>query len=251
MNRIFVTGDTHGGQIGDLDKLSSRRFPINNELTKNDYVIILGDFGFIFDASKNYSKTEQYYHKWFEEKNWTTLFIGGNHENYNKIYKLPEIEMFAGKVRKLNDSIFYLQNGQTYTINKRTFFVMGGGYSFDKNRRVENRSWWQQEMPSNEDYFSGLLNLGKVGYKVDYVLSHTCSHFEFKELKNIFHEFNSYKNSHEEDPLRDYLQYVLQQVDYKRHYFAHMHKDHVDKKWSILYNRVIELGGQDEDTVNI
>ena len=43
---IFITGDTHG-EI-DIAKLNSKNFPQGNDLTKNDYVIILGDFGFIW-----------------------------------------------------------------------------------------------------------------------------------------------------------------------------------------------------------
>ena len=40
---IFVTGDTHIPL--DISKLNSEQFPQQKELTKNDYVIICGDFG--------------------------------------------------------------------------------------------------------------------------------------------------------------------------------------------------------------
>jgi len=38
---VYVTGDTHGHW--DIKKLNSKNFPEGNSLTKNDYVIILGD----------------------------------------------------------------------------------------------------------------------------------------------------------------------------------------------------------------
>ena len=40
---IYVTGDTHIDQ--DISKLNAKSFPKQKDLTKNDYVIICGDFG--------------------------------------------------------------------------------------------------------------------------------------------------------------------------------------------------------------
>lgn len=42
---IYVTGDTHG--VIDIGKLGFKNFPEGKNLTKNDYVIICGDFGFV------------------------------------------------------------------------------------------------------------------------------------------------------------------------------------------------------------
>ena len=38
---IFITGDCHS----DLTKFNTDNFPIQKKMTKNDYVIICGDFG--------------------------------------------------------------------------------------------------------------------------------------------------------------------------------------------------------------
>lgn len=48
-------------------------------MTKQDYVIICGDFGGVWDGSKR----EKYWLDWLEDKPFTTLFVSGNHENYN------------------------------------------------------------------------------------------------------------------------------------------------------------------------
>lgn len=47
---IFITGDTHGGI--DIKKLSSRNFPKGKKLTKNDFLIITGDFGFVWSGNR-------------------------------------------------------------------------------------------------------------------------------------------------------------------------------------------------------
>ena len=45
---IFMTGDTHG----DFGRFSARAFPEQKHLSKDDYVIICGDFGGIWDGSE-------------------------------------------------------------------------------------------------------------------------------------------------------------------------------------------------------
>ena len=45
---IYVTGDTHADW---LTRLSFRAFPEGRELTKKDFVLVLGDFG-IWDNSR-------------------------------------------------------------------------------------------------------------------------------------------------------------------------------------------------------
>ena len=40
---IYVTGDTHHDL--DIGKLNKKNFPTQKSMTKNDYVIICGDFG--------------------------------------------------------------------------------------------------------------------------------------------------------------------------------------------------------------
>ena len=44
---IFVTGDTHGEH--DIHKLNTIGFPEQKGLTRDDYVIICGDFGGVWN----------------------------------------------------------------------------------------------------------------------------------------------------------------------------------------------------------
>ena len=43
MNRIFVTGDIHRDY--DIAKLNRKNFKIQSKLTKDDFLIVVGDFG--------------------------------------------------------------------------------------------------------------------------------------------------------------------------------------------------------------
>ena len=59
MARIFITGDTHGDI--DIGKVSVRRWPLQKELTKEDYLIILGDAGLVWYNSPK----DNYIQKWW------------------------------------------------------------------------------------------------------------------------------------------------------------------------------------------
>ena len=69
---IWITGDTHG----DFRRFSTGSFPQQKQMSRDDYAIITGDYGGIWDGSP----TEVYWLNWLEEKPFTTLFVDGNHE---------------------------------------------------------------------------------------------------------------------------------------------------------------------------
>ena len=81
--KIYAVGDTHGDI--DLYKLNSKFFREGKKLTKDDYVIICGDFGSGFPVIANcdfggvWDKGEydKYIQNWYNERPWTTLFVDG------------------------------------------------------------------------------------------------------------------------------------------------------------------------------
>jgi hypothetical protein len=38
----------------------------------------------------------------------------------------------------------------------------------------ESIDWWPEEVPNQADLDNAYVNLDKAGWKVDYVISHTC-----------------------------------------------------------------------------
>ncbi len=96
---VYVTGDCHG----EFNKFSTAAFPEQKQMTKNDVVIICGDFGGIWDTDKT-SSHENYWLKWLDEKTFTTVFVDGNHENFGllrdiKTGALNYIESFVRKIQ--------------------------------------------------------------------------------------------------------------------------------------------------------
>ena len=72
---VFITGDTHA----DFRRFGAKIFREQKAMTRDDYVIICGDFGGLWDDSAD----ERNHLKWLEEKPFTLLWVDGNHENFS------------------------------------------------------------------------------------------------------------------------------------------------------------------------
>ncbi|MFE6799810.1 metallophosphoesterase family protein, partial [Paenibacillus chitinolyticus] len=224
---IYITGDIHG-TISVGSRLNKRNFPEQKYLTKKDYVIVAGDFGLLWDGSRE----DQYWLKWFhKEKPFTTLFIDGNHENFDLLEQYPVEIWNGGKVHKINSSVIHLMRGQVFTIENKKFFTFGGAASHDKEFRKEGKSWWRREMPSKDEYEEGLENLNRNNWNVDYVITHTCSTSDLDYISSVF-------NIHiEKDEMHPYFYEVEQKLKYKRWYFGHFHQNvELPKKKRLIYS---------------
>ena len=231
---IYITGDTHG----DFSRFSSNNFLDGKKLTKNDYVIILGDFGGFWNHVQ--TKQEEYWLNWVTNKPWTTLFLDGNHENFDILDNFKIVKMFGGQVGKFNDSIYHLKRGEVYTIDNKKIFVFGGGYSIDKHIRVPNVSWWEREMPNYKEYKNGLDNLAKHNNQVDYIMTHTCSNIDFEMIKVKYNMIGGIADP--ELPLRNYFDEIKNNVSCKKWYCGHFHiEDNVDNKINFLYKSIIKI----------
>lgn len=225
MSKIFITGDTHKNI--DIQKLNTTLFPEQKKLTKEDYLIITGDFGMVWDDSKE----DLYLRKQLNNRNFTTLWVDGNHENFDLIEKYPIKEWNGGKVHFVEDSIIHLMRGQVYIINGLKFFTMGGGTSIDKEFRTKGKTWWPQEEPSEGEYVEAINNLKKHDFKVDYIITHTTSN-------EIQIEMNYIKENSELNKFFDMLE---EKVKHKHWYFGHFHDTKTIGKHTLLYNNIKEI----------
>jgi hypothetical protein len=227
---IFITGDIHG----DPQRLASKKWPTGKALTKDDYVIICGDFGLLWSGDE----TEKYWLKWLEEKPWTTLFVDGNHENFDMLDNLPTVEMFGKEVGQVNGSVFHLRRGYVYTIDGRTIFTFGGGLSVDKAYRTEGKSWWSREYPNGDEVERAWNELLSVGMEVDYVISHAPSN---SGKDHVISETRTFEK------LNDRVSQILDDFDhvlnYKIWYSGHMHQNsQLHDKYINLYEDILEIG---------
>ena len=223
---IYITGDTHIPI--DITKLSSKRFPEQKKMTEKDYLIICGDFGGIFTGDNE----EKYWLKWLSDKKFTTLFIDGNHENFDLLSSFPEIEFHGGKAHKISDKIYHLMRGQVFEIDGKKIFALGGASSHDKEYRTEGKNWWKAELPSEHEYQNALDNLKKSNNMVDIIISHCAPTDVQYEIDPLY----------KADSLTDFLQDIKNSVRYTKWFFGHYHVDlTVDEKHTAMYDKIVLL----------
>lgn len=250
---IFITGDCHA----DWNKFSTKVFPEQSDMTRNDFIIVCGDFGIWHD-----NKTERWWLKWLEEKNFTILFVDGNHENFDRLYSDFEVVDFhGGKAHKIRDNIYHLMRGYIFELCGKKFFAFGGAsshdiddgildrndFSSDKelvkeyNRRTQNGemirinhiSWWKEEMPSEEEMKFGLKNLEEHKNEVDFIVSHCCP----QEVASIFS--NGFYKS---DKLTSYFNKIANTVQFSKWFFGHYHDNaQFLSKYIMLYEQIVRI----------
>ena len=243
---LYITGDTHA----DFSRFNEINFPFQNEMTKDDYVIICGDFGGVWNYEEE-SIQEQKNLDWLNSRNFTTLFVDGNHENYTRLYNdYPVIEWHGGKVHKIRDSVLHLMRGEVFDIDGKTIFTFGGARSRDiqdgilnlneeekiyeyRKRgaffRIRDFSWWDLELPTDDEMQNGIKNLEKNNYKVDYIITHCCP-TNIQPLINL---------AYKKDYLTDYLQTIAEKCDFKKWFFGHYHENkHINPQYTLLYESI-------------
>jgi len=226
---IYLTGDTHIPI--DISKLNTTNFPEQREMMREDYVIVLGDFGLLWHDDKEY----HHWLKWLCEKSFTILWLDGNHENHEWIQSLPAQKWHGGNVHFISDNIIHLMRGQIYDLQGNSFFVMGGAMSTDKARRRAGISWWEQEVPSVSEGMQALDRLHHYllsGKTIDYVLTHTCP----KEIiPQMFPDADSI-----DDPTTKLLDAINHEVEdtMQGWYFGHWHEDKTYWKYHCLYDNI-------------
>lgn len=244
VREVFVTGDTHGSN--DMLKLTGKYWPMGRSLGRDDLLVICGDFGLVW--SEPASEDSAFWLDWLESRPWTTLFVDGNHENHDLLDGYQVGEWCGGKVHVLpgHPHVIHLMRGQAFEVEGRgRWFVMGGARSQDRQWRVEGRTWWRREMPSDQEYDTASQTLIDMGFAPDYVFTHDCP---TDRLAYAMPWFVQYRGTMPPaDRLTNYLQYVDERLDpqvLRAWYCGHYHEDLRlgDDQHHLLYRQVVELG---------
>jgi len=227
---MYVTGDTHG--LSDIGRVVNF-FADESEkqiLTKKDYLIILGDVGVCWDNGENDDSVKMV----LKELPVSTLWIDGNHENFDILSEYNEITWNGGKVQEIEPDIIHLMRGQVYQIEGKTFFTFGGAFSTDRSSRVEGVNWWPEEMPSKDEYKQGLNALKIHDFKVDFILTHTAPYDVVAEL--------GVEMLDEEKQFQQYLQRIADNTDFQEWFFGHYHENiEIDNGFHGVMDDIIRL----------
>ena len=221
---IYVTGDCHG----NFRRFQSEYFPEQANMTKDDTVIITGDFGGVWFGDSRDDETLG----WLERLPFTLAFVCGNHENYDALERYPVAEWHGGKVHRVRPHVLHLMRGQIFELESYRFFTMGGAKSHDTNHRINHISWWRQELPSDEEYSEALQNLERYNWQVDYIITH-CAPTSIALMGS---------RHNEADRLTDFLQEVRERAKYHYWLFGHYHDNKaIDEKHILLWEQIVRV----------
>ena len=221
---IYVTGDLHG----NFERFKPKYFPEQARMTKQDIMICAGDFGGVWFGDSRDDETLD----WLERLPFTLAFVCGNHENYDALERYPVAEWHGGKVHRVRPHVLHLMRGQIYELEGYRFFTMGGARSHDADYRISHLSWWQQELPSDEEYNEALQNLKRCSWQVDYILTHCAP-------TSIIRKSSRHT---EADQLTDFLHDVQDKTDYRYWLFGHYHDNRmIDARHILLWEQIVQV----------
>src|SRR4030042_214086 len=238
---IYITGDIHGHE--DIKKMGYKKFPEGRELTKNDVLIITGDFGLLWYDPPH--RSELWWLQWLSDRPWITLFLDGNHDNHDMLSKLPVEEKFGGKVGKVNDNIFHLKRGEIYLINGKKIFIFGGakttdmvskvlkGNRFKEIRRVEGKDWWPGEIANDDEKRNAWENLEKNDNKVDIIITHTLP----SNIIGLYEQFYGL-TGRIDDPVSIFLESICKKVKFDKYYCGYFHDDTSIDNYTVLFDKI-------------
>ncbi|MBQ4105565.1 MAG: metallophosphoesterase [Clostridia bacterium] len=220
---IYITGDTHG----DIKRFKKREI---KKLTKDDYLIICGDFGFLWDNSEEEREKLEF----LKSQKFTILFVDGTHENFDLIEANPTVDFCKGKATKIAKNIYHLQRGEIYDIEGKFIFTFGGGVSSDLQQIMDSGTWFERELPTDEEMQYAVNNLKSYNCEVDYIITHeTSATYKHKIWRNC-----------DKNPVNDFLERLSSEVRYKKWFFGNLHVDFVvdDNAFSV-FEEIIPIDG--------
>ena len=251
---IFITGDCHG----DWSRFAEEYFYEQKEMTRDDIVICCGDFGIWYDTDYERASLD-----WLGEKGFTICFVDGNHENFDKLEGgiFPEINFCGGKAHKIKENIYHLERGYVFNFQGQKFFCFGGASSHDikdgildendfdshadfsdkvsqftrerKEFRINHWTWWEREMPSEEEMQRGIKSLEMNNWNVDFVITHCAPQSVASVMSNGFYK---------PDILTMYFNGLLNRLKFNKWFFGHYHDNKaIMSKFIEVYDQIIRI----------
>lgn len=285
---IFITGDTHGAAPAGLysvDGFGSRfnkvNFPEQKEMTRDDYVIICGDFGGIWNYDSRYdsaksafreviclehgeSKEEKYWLDWLSGKPFTVLFCDGNHENHDRLSgAYPEVDFHGGRAHRIRENVIHLMRGYVFELDGLSFFVFGGAASHD----ISDGILRPREFRSEKAFRAERRKLQRSGalFRTEHISwwkeelpsaeemergMESLSRCGWRTDYVITHcaptdiaALAGYEGS---DPLTLYLGKIKEKLSFRKWFFGHYHDNRqILDKYVLLYEQIIGIPQQE------
>ena len=213
--------------------------------------------------------TSKYVTKYIEELRSSNVFLelcknvhrARNVDSYKAQLLIDEfetIDFHGGKAQRIGRNVYHLLRGYVFDFCGKKFFAFGGASSHDvddgildpedyesrselkkvvkewqkenKMFRIKGVSWWERELPTEEEMNFGKEMLAANNNQVDFIISHCCP----QQVTAVF-SCGLYKA----DRLTSYFNEIMENTKFIRWYFGHYHDDRVILgKFVMLYHSI-------------
>ena len=255
---VYITGDCHA----DFHRFSVKNFPDQKEMTREDFVIICGDFGGVWTKGKS-SKEEKWWLDWLGIKPFTVVFVDGNHENFDRLFgdEFPVVDFCGGRAHKIRDNVYHLIRGYVYEFCGKKFWAFGGASSHDirhgildrdrfrsdeefietvkkwerdgREFRINHLSWWEEELPTQREMNFGCEQLDAHDNEVDYIITHCAPQHVASVLS---------RGEYIPDSLTSFFNVISESVRFHRWFFGHYHiEGRLMDGYFALYRSIIRI----------
>ena len=233
---FYITGDTHG----EFDRIEE--FCNDYCASQDDVMIILGDAGINYYLDERDERLKDD----LVQLPITLFCIHGNHEERpSEIDTYEEIEWNGGIVYMEPEypNILFAKDGEIYNFGERTAIVIGGAYSVDKYYRLaKGLPWFDTEQPTEETKEYVRKQLDKVGWGVDYVLTHTVPEF----IEPTWAYLPTIDQSTVDKSTEKWLDELEKKMNYEYWYAGHWHVEHQEASVRIMYEEIEELADYED-----
>lgn len=241
---VYITGDIHGQVEGVRTMINS------HNITPNDIFVLLGDVGLNYYGNKRGDRSRK---RKLDAYEIPILCIHGNHEARPEsliIYREASWHGSTVYVEEEYPNLRFAKDGEVYDLEGTKAIAIGGAYSVDKWYRLQNGlHWFQDEQPSDAIKARAEVNLDRIGWQVDVVLSHTCP-YQYLPREAFFPGVDQ---SLVDNRTEQWLDTIEKRLDYKLWFCGHFHIEKRIDKMRFLYRSTLclneELGlsaGYDE-----
>ncbi|MBQ2265215.1 MAG: metallophosphoesterase [Oscillospiraceae bacterium] len=225
---VYITGDMHG----EWDRFKDKQM---RQLKSGDVLIVCGDFGFIWDGTKQ----EKALLRKIAMLPFTVAFLDGCHENFDLLARFPVEEWNGGPVHRIAPNIVHLIRGHVFTIENRKYFAFGGGHSQDYEFRCQTPHWWEQEQPTPLEIKNAIHTLAEHENKVDYILTHEPP-ASLKDCLGV--------DVFQRLEIHTFFEDIIRVCQYRKWFFGKCHIDkYIPMKFFAVFEQVVPVTVKDTD----
>lgn len=228
---VVLTGNTHGR----FERIEA--FCEKFGLTEEDVLVILGDAGINYWLNERDEALKER----LSRLPVTLLCIHGNHEEHPE--EIPGYTLAAWRggrvwVQPEHPNLLFAGDGEIYDFGGKKALAVGGAYSVDKSYRIAaGLPWFPTEQPDERVRRRVEAALNRVGWRVDYVFSHTVPLSAMPR-----HAFlPTIDRSTVDNSTEEWLEELQERLDYKRWFAGHFHVTWRMDRIQILFEDYEEL----------